>query len=52
MKVKFMGRSGRVVNEEELSHLYKENHINASDVEFDIWLYLGIECGVIKVITY
>jgi hypothetical protein len=50
MEIKYMGKSGRIVNEEELRQIYKESHPNDTDIQFDIWLYLGIECKAIKVI--
>ena len=50
MKIKYMGKSGRVVTEEELRQIYNERHPNGSDIQFDIWLYMGIECNAIKVI--
>jgi hypothetical protein len=50
MTIKYKGTSGRVVTDEELEKIFKEKHPTASDVAFDIWLYMGIECGAIKVI--
>ena len=50
MSIKYKGASGRVVSEEELKKIFEETHPNSSDIEFDIWLYLGIDCGAIKVV--
>lgn len=50
MTIKYKGTSGRVVTEETLKKIFEEKHPNDSDIGFEIWLYLGIECGAIKVI--
>lgn len=51
MTVKYQGTSGKIATEDVLRKVYEEKHPDSSDTAFDIWLYLGIECGAIKVIT-
>ena len=51
MTIKYKGTSGRVATEDELKKIFEEKHPNDSEyIAFDIWLYLGIECGAIKVL--
>ena len=50
MEIKYKGTSGRIVTENELKKIFTERHPNASDINFEVWLLLGIDCGAIKVI--
>lgn len=51
MIIKYEGTSGRIATEEELKKIFDKKHPNSTDLDFEIWLYLGIANRAIKIIT-
>ena len=51
MDIKYKDKSGKILTEFEMKEIFAEKHPGGFDMEFLMWLYLGIDSGAIKVIV-